>query len=213
VLIAVGDSAWVPRGAIDQLKARALELVGAHHKAAPLDPGLKLQTLREQLAALAGADATEKVLGLLTGSKPPGLLIAGDSARLPSFRGAEADAAAGKALDRGRRALVDAALEGTSENAMTELLGGDVKVTRAVLAKLVRDAEAIKAGSLWFAKPAVDRLEAQIRAHLEAEGRLTIAQLKDMTGLGRKQTIPLLEHFDRERVTKRDGSDRIKGGR
>ena len=212
-LIGVGKRAWVPRDAIDQLKARALALVGAHHKAAPLDPGLKLQTLREQLAALAGPDATEKVLALLTGSKPAALVIAGDSARLPSFRGAEADEAAGKALGDGRRALGTAALEGITENAMTEALAVDVKVTRAVLAKLVRDGESIKAGNLWFHKPAVDGLEAKIRAHLQAEGRLTIAQLKDMTGLGRKQTIPLLEHFDRERVTKRDGSDRVAGGR
>jgi selenocysteine-specific elongation factor len=36
-----------------------------------------------------------------------------------------------------------------------------------------------------------------------------VTAFKDMTGLSRKFVIPLLEFLDRERVTRRAGSDRF----
>jgi selenocysteine-specific elongation factor len=211
-LIKVREDGWVAADAITTLSTRAIELVTEHHKAAPLDPGLKLQTLREQLATLAGVDVTEEVIARMTAGKTPALVVAGDSARLPTFAGAADDPRAQRALDGAKRTLGDAALNGMTENAMAETLDVDQKTVRALLAKLVRDEDAIKTtGGLWFHKPSVDQLERQIVAHLNDKGRLTIAELKEMTGLGRKQSIPLLEHFDRIKVTKRDGSDRVKG--
>ncbi len=48
--------------------------------------------------------------------------------------------------------------------------------------------------------------------HLARAPKLTIAEIKDMTGLGRKQIIVLLEQFDREGTTRREGEgDRVKG--
>ena len=39
--------------------------------------------------------------------------------------------------------------------------------------------------------------------------RLSIAEFKELSGLGRKQAIVLLEQLDREGVTRREGDDRI----
>jgi len=36
-----------------------------------------------------------------------------------------------------------------------------------------------------------------------------VADFKELTGLSRKYAIPLLEYLDRERVTRRDGEERI----
>ena len=205
VLIAVGTTGWVTADAVGALQDRALTLVSEHHKAHPLDPGLKLQTLRAQLTELAGAEVTESVIDAL--SKAGKLVIDGDSARLKSFKG---DSASAKVVDQATQALDRAALNGMSENAMNEALDADPKLVKALLAKLIRDEVAIKTADLWFAKSAVDALQRKVVLHLEAEEKLSIAQFKEMTGLGRKQSIPLLEHFDRNKVTKRDGSDRVK---
>ena len=67
------------------------------------------------------------------------------------------------------------------------------------------------AGDLWFSKKAVDGLKEKIAEHMRATQRLTIADLKTISGLGRRQVIPLLEAFDREGFTKRDGDDRLPG--
>jgi len=39
--------------------------------------------------------------------------------------------------------------------------------------------------------------------------RFNVGDFKDWTGASRKYAIPLLEFLDRERVTRRDGDDRI----
>ena len=36
-----------------------------------------------------------------------------------------------------------------------------------------------------------------------------VAAFKDWTGISRKYAIPLLEYLDRERVTRREGDERI----
>ena len=50
-------------------------------------------------------------------------------------------------------------------------------------------------------------------AHLAKAPKLTIAEFKEMSGLGRKQAIVLLEQLDREGTTRRDGDDRVAGAR
>ena len=39
--------------------------------------------------------------------------------------------------------------------------------------------------------------------------RFNVAAFKEWTGVSRKYAIPLLEHLDREHVTRRDGDERI----
>ena len=50
----------------------------------------------------------------------------------------------------------------------------------------------------------------EVLARRKAENpRLSVPEFKDLTGLSRKYAIPLLEYLDRERVTRRDGDERI----
>jgi selenocysteine-specific elongation factor len=197
-------------GALQALEAQGEQLVAEHHQGAPLEPGLRLQTLREQLARTAGAEAAALAIERLTSRADAPLIVEGDSIRLAGFAGIEQNPEAARALEQARTLIRDAALQGVSENVVIEQNGGDNKAARALLALMVRRAEAIKSGDLWFDAGAVGELETKVRAHLDENGKLSIQDFKAMTGLGRKQSIPLLEHFDRSKVTRRDGSDRIK---
>lgn len=208
-LVSVGKDGWLANGALEQMRDRAIALVSAHHDKAPLDPGLKLQTLREQLTSMAGEDVCSEVINRQTNSKA--LVVEGDSVRLASFKGASQNEQAAKALGDATEAMKQAALQGMSENAIAEALSVDAKLARALIAAMVRNETAIKAGDLLFDAGAVEALGNRILKHFESEPTLSIKRFKEMTGLGRKQTIPLLEHFDRNKVTKRQGSDRIKG--
>jgi selenocysteine-specific elongation factor len=49
----------------------------------------------------------------------------------------------------------------------------------------------------------------RITAHLRKEGTITLAQTRDMFGTTRKYAQPLLEHLDRERITRRVGDERV----
>ena len=63
---------------------------------------------------------------------------------------------------------------------------------------------------LVFHHTALSALRAQLADFKKAKGeRISVAAFKDMTGISRKYAIPLLEYLDRERVTRRQGDDRV----
>lgn len=207
---------WAKREALVELAGAARRLVSEHHKKAPLDRGLALETLRRRLATTAGADAAEEAIrmaasksGALTGEP---IAIEGDIVRLASFTGAPVSGDAPGPLGVAARALSQAGLKGVTEHAVREATGAQQREVRAILAKLVRDNVAVHAGELWFPRAAVDELRAKVQDHLARSDRLTIAEFKALSGLGRKQAIVLLEQLDREGVTKREGDDRVKPG-
>lgn len=208
-----GDGAFVLRSALDGLAKDAAALVRARHQAAPLDTGLELETLRAQLGQKTDAATVGLLLAELTkGVEPKLVLVDGRFVRLASFRGAGADSAATAALARTKELLATAKLDGMSE---TDLVTGGVpeKYMRASLASLERSLAVVHAGKLWFDAAAVDGLAARVREHFKTSDVLPIAALKEMAGLARKQAIPLLEHFDKLRLTRRgqDGSERVRG--
>ena len=51
-------------------------------------------------------------------------------------------------------------------------------------------------------------MTAQVRAHIEQHGPITLAQARDLFGTSRKYAQALLEHLDRLRITRRTGDER-----
>ncbi len=215
-IAAIKGHGWITTARLAELGATARRLCAEHHRKAPLDRGLPLETLRQQLAETSGAEAAEEAIRIAAG-KPSGLktealVVEGDVARLASFGGARVSGAAGDALDAAARLLREAALRGVSEFAVKEATQVPPREVKAVLAKLVRDQLAVHTGELWFWRASFDDLKLRVVAHLAGAPRLTIADFKEISGLGRKQAIVLLEQLDREGVTRRDGDDRMRAG-
>ncbi len=212
-LVRLKNGGLALRSRLVEMAATARALVLAHHEAAPLDRGLPLETLRRQLAATSSAEAADEAIRLAArkGAVPgEPILVEGDIARVPGMERAS-EGAAGGALGKAMRAMEETGLRGLSEAMMREATGATPREVKAILAKLTREGVAMTAGELWFAKKAVDGLKAKIAEHMLATQRLTIADLKTISGLGRRQVIPLLEAFDREGFTRRDGDDRVPG--
>jgi selenocysteine-specific elongation factor len=60
-----------------------------------------------------------------------------------------------------------------------------------------------------FTKEAYEAMVARVRAHLEREGTVTLAQVRDLFGTSRKYAQALLEHLDEQRITRRVGDERV----
>ena len=83
------------------------------------------------------------------------------------------------------------------------------KDARVYITRLLREKTLIKIApdDLFIHHLAVEALEKAIR---KLKGQpLDVARLKQITGLSRKFAIPLLEHLDRQRITRREGATRI----
>jgi selenocysteine-specific elongation factor len=79
-----------------------------------------------------------------------------------------------------------------------------------LLAYLAETGRVVPVGEgVVFTAEAYREMVERIRAHLEREGTVTLAQVRDMFGASRKYAQALLEHLDQRGVTRRVGDERV----
>ena len=84
------------------------------------------------------------------------------------------------------------------------------KQIRQVLDLLIKRGELIKISEvLFFHAPAVEQLKDDLIAFIRREGEIDAQRFKDLTGLTRKFSIPLLEYFDKIKLTIRIDDKRV----
>lgn len=172
--------------------------VAAYHRANPLLPGIPKEELRN--------GRQPEVFDALLASAAQ-LASEGEFVRLKSHRTAlreDEDLALKKIEESFRNG-------GLAVPSMAEVLaasGVEAQSARSLLQILIRQGVVVRVtADLIFHRDAI----AQLRALLaERRGqRFGVRDFKEWTGVSRKFAIPLLEFLDRERVTRRDGDDRL----
>ena len=79
-----------------------------------------------------------------------------------------------------------------------------------VLQVMVKDGILIKVKEdLYFHSQVIENLRDRLVAFLKERGEIDTPQFKDMTGVSRKYTIPLVEYFDQSQLTVRVGDHRV----
>ena len=111
------------------------------------------------------------------------------------------------------RGSIESAFEqaGLAVPAWTETLaksGVELKRARSILQILIRDGKLIRINDdLVFHHSAIGTLKSLLsQRRSESFG---VPAFKEWTGVSRKYAIPLLEYLDRERITRRQGDERI----
>jgi selenocysteine-specific elongation factor len=111
------------------------------------------------------------------------------------------------------QAAIERAFEqaGLAVPALPEVLarsGVEAARARTLLQILLREKRLVRVSEeLVFHRSAMDRLRQLLSAH-KGE-RFAVPAFKEWTGITRKYAIPLLEYLDRERVTRREGDQRV----
>ncbi|HEV2215727.1 MAG TPA: SelB C-terminal domain-containing protein [Terracidiphilus sp.] len=105
------------------------------------------------------------------------------------------------------------AAAGLAVPAASDVLAG-LKIDRAraqkILQMLLKEKVLVKvAEDLIFHSEALDKLNELLARQKARSERINVGLFKELTGLSRKYAIPLLEYLDRERVTRRQGDERI----
>jgi selenocysteine-specific elongation factor len=81
---------------------------------------------------------------------------------------------------------------------------------RDLLEVMVKDGTLIKVKEdLYFHKKAIEELKRRLVDFIKEKDEITTPELKKVTGVSRKYTIPLIEYFDKTQVTVRIGDKRI----
>lgn len=212
----IGDSAIVDAngrfftlGAFESLRRRILAAVKQHHQTNPLAKGISKETLRN----IVPGDRDPNVFGALLNSLSADnvLTVTGESVsvaeRKLSLTPAEETAtnAIFEELEKSGLAVPKMADLIDSVSQSSKLPATQV---RKVLHMLVGSRKIVKVSEeFYFAASSIDSLVAKLRSR--AEKNIDVAGFKELAGISRKYAIPLLEYFDREKITIRAGDTRI----
>lgn len=81
---------------------------------------------------------------------------------------------------------------------------------KEVLDILLKEATLIKVSeTLYYDAKTLDKLQSEVVAFMKSEGEIDAPRFKNLSGLSRKFSIPILEYFDRIKLTIRVGDKRI----
>jgi selenocysteine-specific elongation factor len=172
------------------------------HRANPLKPGMSKEELRSR--ELPGAPAF--YLDAMLQSERE-LVADGEFVRLASHKVVlqEDEEAALKKIENAFRR---AGLAVPPLKEVLEKSGVDPRRARNLLQVLLRKEKLVKVSDdLVFHEKAIRDLKALVGAHRGE--RFRVPQFKEWTGISRKYAIPLLEYLDRNRVTVREGDERV----
>jgi selenocysteine-specific elongation factor len=196
-----------PEQALTKTAAAIVEAIDRFHKDNPLVPGIPKQELRGRVGK-PRLELFEAALGDL--SRRRGVVASGD---LVQRAGREIALSAEEAR---AKEMIEAEFEraGLTVPSVTAVLGKlPVEAARAqkILQILLREKVLVKiADDLVFHHAALTRLRGLLAQYSKEKGnRLPITAFKELAGISRKYAIPLLEHLDREHVTRRAGDERV----
>lgn len=167
----------------------------------PFEAGAPLARLR---SAVGGAEAFQQA-ALDYACADGRLRIADGLAFPPDWR--PASTASDEALLRALRSAVQGA--GLEPPSVGELVSSHGPSAASALRLLARSGEIVPVASdRYFAADAVAEARSRLGAALDGAGERTSSELREALGVSRKYAIPLLEYFDQQRITVRDGEVR-----
>ncbi len=197
---------------LQELHERMARLTEELHAANPLKAGVEKEALRQRLGRGVEAEVFESLLK-----------DAVRAGRLEAEAGRVRIKGRGRTLSAQEASLKEDLLKGIREGGFSpplfkelmERLGVERNKLRDLLSILLEEGEIEQVNPEYFlAAGRLAEAEERIRSFLGERGRLGVADVREMLGASRKYAIPLLEYFDRRKVTRREGDFRVpfKGG-
>ncbi len=196
-----------PAVAVTDCGAAIRKAVETFHRANPLLPGIPKQELRAR-AGRARVEIFEAALGDLVTARA--LVVTGD---LVGQAGREISLSTEemRAKELIEREFESAGLTVPGFATVLAKLPVDAPRAQKILLILLREKVLVKISSdLVFHRSSLLKLREMLAKYRKERGtRLPITVFKELTGITRKYAIPLLEHLDREQVTRRAGDERV----
>jgi len=215
IILPPKKSPWVMhREAWDRLVSRIMEMLKGHHESLPqLETGLSEQELRERVSRAAGTEVPDEpfrhALERLTEEKAIKQVEATYALSEHSASLGEDDQAA---LAKIRAAYSENPLTPPATEELYESSGLPKQVVRGFLDKLLNEGELLRVSrEFLFEAKSIDAARDKVIEFIKDNGQMTVAQFRDLVGTTRKYAIPILNFFDNQGYTVRDGDYRRPG--
>jgi selenocysteine-specific elongation factor len=202
---------WFAQAVWEALREETIRLLREQHQHHPLHSGFSKEEWRARLG-LPPKMANEALAALqkegVVAEAVSATGAAGSAMRLPDFSAGFTPA---------QQQQVDQLLRQFREHPFTP--PGRVEteglVGSEVLGALIEQGTLVKVGNaadvVLFLRESYDEAVTRLLAYLREHGKMTAAEARDVLGTTRKYILPLLEHMDERRMTRRTGDERVPG--
>jgi selenocysteine-specific elongation factor len=202
------ETAFITAEALDGLVGEIEREILAFHEADSRATGLATSALRDRVDRRLTAKAFDAVLEV---AQQRGLVIAERGQVRHPKAAVSAIAQEAEAREKLVALLATQGLAPAGVRDLASEAGVDPGIARKVLGQLASEGVVVRVSSeMHFSADAMAAARASLTSHLEAhpEGA-SAADLRDALGVSRKYAIPLLEYFDAQGVTRREGDLRV----
>ncbi len=201
----------VAGAAYEGLVQRLTAILADYHKRFPIQPGIG----QEEIGARLGRGVDGRLLQFLLrdAAKSGVIVVESGVVRLPGHEVRFADAGR-RVRETLEKRFAQAGLKPPRRNELfAELAEYPAALVEEILGVLEREGVIVRVSEeLYFDASHLADLEASLKAFLTEHGEIDAQGFKKLTGLTRKFSIPLLEYFDRRKLTLRVGDKRILRG-
>lgn len=212
-LILMAGNHFISRAHFEALKAKTLAAIKGFHKREPLASGLPREVLREQVFRHISTEIFNEVTSSL--EKSDNVVRDTGNFRLASHK-FEITGDEKLVLEHLRNIYIAAGLAPPKLDEALELAGEGVKLkpaeTRKLFQLIVNSGELVKISEeFYFTAKEVEALVEKLKefAAGTTDRLIDVPKFKDIAGISRKYAIPLLEYFDREKITRRAADKRL----
>jgi len=202
---------WFAQAVWETLRDETIRLLREQHERYPLRGGLPKEEWRSRLG-LPPKMANDVLAALQeegTVAEATGITSAtGSVLRLPNFS---------PAFTPQQQQQVEQLLHQFRAHPFTPpgRAEAEALVGSEILGALIEQGTLVKVGSaadaVLFLRESYDEALAKLLAYIREHGRMTAAEARDVLGTTRKYILPLLEHMDERRLTRRIGDERVAG--
>jgi selenocysteine-specific elongation factor len=204
---------YIAKTPFDRLKKKASAGIDAHHHREPLSKGIGKETLREKLFKYVPDAVFRAVISALENAET--ITIENDLVRFKQHR---TDLSEQETMVRSKLSAIYQAANSEVpklEEALAEAMNGnkfDRQHARKIFQLLIDSGEVIKISEeFYFSKAVIEGLLLKMHEFAAAttDRLIDVPKFKEIAGVSRKYAIPLLEYFDREKITVRAGDKRL----
>jgi selenocysteine-specific elongation factor len=197
---------YAHKDVLGALDAKVLARLREHSQRDSIEPSIA----REELRQRAGAPPQKLFAKALASLAERGELRADAERVHPPGAAAKLSGPDADAQEKLAGVLEGAGLSPPRADELPALIGQTPQRTQALLKALAGSGRASKVSEeLWFGAAPLMDLRRRVLSHLSQHGSIDAQSFKELTGLTRKFAIPLLEYFDREKLTLRIGDKRV----
>jgi selenocysteine-specific elongation factor len=194
----------------EQLRKETLSYLLDFHKKHPLKLGPSKEEVKSKLPKNVEAKLFHRMLSDLVGSKE--VLAEKDKLRLSTHRLSLREDQK-RLKERVEGLFAKGGLQSPSLKELSSKLSTVESEVRNVIHLLIEEGTIVRAKEdVYFHRDAVEKLRGELIQFLRAHHEITTAQFKEMTKVSRKYAIPLIEFFDKSKVTIRVGEKRLLRG-